>query len=66
MKSRRTRAKMGRPPKPAGEVRSALVKLRVTEAEKRAMEAEAERAGQDVSAWLRSLAEAAIEGTEST
>jgi uncharacterized protein (DUF1778 family) len=52
----RKKARMGRPPKPADDVRGDVIRLRVTRAEKRTMENAATKAGKDLSAWLRSLA----------
>ena len=47
--------KGGRPKKSAGEIRSTAVLLRLTISEKAAISANAERAGLDVSDYLRSL-----------
>jgi len=55
MKHREKKPRMGRPPLPPKDVRSDLIRLRVTRAEKATMVAAAERAEIDVSEWLRSL-----------
>jgi len=55
MKHREKRPRMGRPPLPPKDVRSDLIRLRVTRAEKATLTAAAERAEIDVSEWLRSL-----------
>jgi len=55
MKHREKKPRMGRPPLPAKDVRSDLIRLRVTRAEKATLAAAAKRAEIDVSEWLRSL-----------
>lgn len=49
---------MGKPPKkrPAKTLKGEVVRMRVTAEQKRAMENAAERAGLELSAWLRQLA----------
>lgn len=49
---------MARPPKPADEVHSQVLQLRLTAAERAAMEAGAERAGKRLTQFIR---EAALE-----
>lgn len=46
----------GRPPKAAEARKDALIRVRVTEDQKTLLQAAADRAGLDVSAWLRALA----------
>lgn len=47
--------KPGRPPKPDGDRKGDQIRVRVTEEQKVAFAKIADRAGLDVSAWLRSL-----------
>jgi len=57
---------MVRPPKPADEVRSQVLQLRLTVDERAAMEAGAERAGQKLSDFIRRAAlEKAAKGSRS-
>jgi uncharacterized protein (DUF1778 family) len=49
-------ARTGRPKLPAGKRKAGRIELRVTEAERQAMEAAAERAGKTLSDWLRDTA----------
>lgn len=46
--------KMGRPPKPKGEVRTEIVPVRFTKAELRNLKAAAAREGKSVGGYLRS------------
>jgi len=48
----KTKTKMGRPPKPAGERLGEPITVRVTKAERAALEAEAKRLGVSLSALL--------------
>lgn len=45
--------KMGRPPKPKGEVKSVTLTIRLTAAERRKIEAAAKRDGVSVGEWAR-------------
>ena len=49
-------ARTGRPKLPSAKRKAGRIELRVTEAEREAMEAAAERAGKTLSEWLRDLA----------
>lgn len=51
---RKTR-KMGRPPKPPGEARTAELRIRLTPAEREALDATAKARGEDTSTWARAV-----------
>lgn len=48
-----TAKKMGRPPKPKGEVKHEVLTLRLTTAERKAADVAAKKAGLAVSEWAR-------------
>ena len=56
MKTKHVEPVRGRPPLPAGEVRSVELKARVTEAERDRIQTRAAKAGQSVSDYLRTCA----------
>lgn len=47
--------RLGRPSKPESSRKEEFIRIRVTAAQKERLQAAAERAGLDVSGWLRSL-----------
>jgi len=50
---KKTHGKPGRPPKPKGEAKAAVLTLRLTDAERKAVEKAARRAALPVSEWSR-------------
>jgi hypothetical protein len=54
--------KMGRPPKPKGEVKDVTLTIRLTSAERKKIEAAAKRDGVSVGEWSRAALVAAVVG----
>lgn len=55
MTSGGTRTGAGRPPKPPAQTRTKMLRVRLTEAELKAIEKQAARAGQTISEYARTL-----------